>query len=204
MCFEVRDLASHSCEVRSYLSNSIVTSDVRLVRQAVNMGDDKRPMSLQPTIYLGTFIHTLPSSPSASPGSRSNAKQSIAQFTILENAAVFVNDRGVIVHIVENVPFSLANTLDEEDVLGWAKREVPVVDDGVHGREWRLVNPERRKRGQKPRGEGSSWWFPGFVGKQISIKSVFSLYLSLLRFSLSVLVWLSMTWKMTKRQPNWN
>lgn len=83
---------------------------------------------LSPTVYTGTFIHT----------------PTLGAVEVLRNAAIGVNEHGVIVSIMQD--------LSPEDL----KKGVVAEGEKSEGR-WKVSDLGAV-------GEGK-WWFPGFVGE---------------------------------------
>ena len=78
---------------------------------------------LKRTIYFGTFIHNT----------------SLAEFEVLENAAIGIDEKGIIAFIEKNVR--------EENIDAFAKQ-----------RGWNDCDVVRGT------GQGTTYWFPGFIG----------------------------------------
>lgn len=131
--------------------------------------------ALQPTIYTGTFIHTLPSDRSSSPiSSDKKTHPPIANLVVLPDAAVFVNSSGIIEHIDPDFfsPATLAQRgIAAEGQDAAIEKFISLLNEKqtAQGQTWALVNGnERARRNRKGSGggtRGGSWWFPGFVGK---------------------------------------
>ena len=133
----------------------------------------------KPTIYTGTFIHTLPSptysTTISDPPDQSTA--SIATLSVLEKAAVFVDEKGLISRIATLPDSSFTTSQGDESVDGDVESESDAWREGLSdllGKDglvgWDIVSME----GERPVGEeqrrrnkrrGGMWWFPGFVGK---------------------------------------
>lgn len=86
---------------------------------------------LKPTVYTGTFIHT----------------PTLGALEVLRNAAVAVDEHGVIVSIIKDVSMQ-----DLEEKFG-AKGK----GEG-DGKWWEVCDLAGK-------GEGAKWWCPGFVGE---------------------------------------
>lgn len=93
------------------------------------------PPSISPTIYTGTFIHT----------------PTLGSLDILRNAAVAVDEHGVIVSVRRDLDL---RELDDKESL------VAGVERGDEGGKWEVFVGG---------GGGSGrWWCPGFVGELLS------------------------------------
>ena len=141
---------------------------------------------LQPTIYTGTFIHTLPSSSSSS-----STSTPIATLSVLENAAVFVDRNGIIVRICPNIIESSSQSKGNDGVsAALSKRIMQELQtlSTTTGYGWSLNNwvDAEERSGNGLRGKGGRWWFPGFVGECYFLLSIPS-------FLFSVFVNLSVT-----------
>ena len=110
--------------------------------------------SLDPTVYIGTFIHTLPSVSPTHPSTASLSPEPhtpIAVLEVLEQTAIWVDERGIIVRIDKNI--EAPNDLVQEIEGGTA------TEANEPKRKWKIVGDD--EEGRRP----SRWWFPGFVGK---------------------------------------
>lgn len=105
-------------------------------------------MSLTPTIYTGTFIHT----------------PHLNELEVLENHAIFVDEKGVIVRIVK---LSDDEGENAETIVRALAREL----GGGWEQGWTVVRNEAVSGGRR------RWWCPGFVGRYVSA-SPFCCYVS--------------------------
>lgn len=97
---------------------------------------------LQKTIYTGTSIYT----------------PTLGSLSVSEHLAIGVDEEGVIRHITDLSPDGeLHDRDDSEDETKRVKAAAVKWGWGEVG--WRWVHGGK---------EGTSWWFPGFVGKRIS------------------------------------
>jgi len=103
------------------------------------------PQQSPKTIYTGTFIST----------------PTLNSLQVLKNHAMGVDKDGVIRHIAPLPPQDSIGATDHmigvaDLVESWGWGKLRMLEDGCEESEWRWVNGGNG---------GSSWWFPGFVGK---------------------------------------